>query len=92
VVKFLGYGTYVGDELPTTAAGWLAPALVEEGVTNPKLELDSGKVVWGCECWWGAESGVKAKIEAYREAGWEIVESDIDAIRAELTTDGEEGS
>jgi hypothetical protein len=22
---------------------------------NPKIELDGGAVVWGCECWWGRE-------------------------------------
>jgi hypothetical protein len=24
---------------------------------NPRIELDNGNVVWGCECWWSAESG-----------------------------------
>ena len=23
------------------------------GFPNPKILLDDGNVVWGCECWWG---------------------------------------
>lgn len=25
--------------------------------SNPKIILDDGEVVWGCECWWGPEAG-----------------------------------
>lgn len=25
----------------------------ELNITNPCIKLDSGKYVWGCECWWG---------------------------------------
>ena len=50
-VHFFGYGTYQGDfEHP------------DLGFPNPKIMLDSGRAVWGCECWWGPEEKVKAFI------------------------------
>ena len=54
-VKLYGVGVYVGDEMPPLEvdAGRLAAGL---GWPNPKIVLDSGDVVWGCECWWGPES------------------------------------
>lgn len=36
---------------------------------NPKIELDGGGVVWGYQCWWGAED----KLDGYRTEGYEIV-------------------
>lgn len=44
--------------------------------TNPKIVLDSGKVVWGCECWWGPEEKMRAEI-----AGRRVVDVDIDEAR-----------
>lgn len=52
-VKFFGYGVYVGDEVPGEEVGGF-----NLGFPNPKIELDSGKVVFGCECWWGSEEEV----------------------------------
>ena len=26
-------------------------------IEDPKIILDDGEVVWGCECWWGPEAG-----------------------------------
>ena len=49
-VRFLGYGVYQGDEVPPENIGGF-----NMGFPNPKIVLDNGKVVWGCECWWGAE-------------------------------------
>ena len=25
-------------------------------LTNPRIKLDDGQTVWGCQCWWGPES------------------------------------
>ncbi|MEW6096234.1 MAG: hypothetical protein AB1567_06885 [bacterium] len=52
-VEFLGYGTYVGDEVPIGSVGLFGEICQEQKILNPKIVLDSGKVVWGCECWWG---------------------------------------
>jgi hypothetical protein len=84
IVKFLGYGTFQGCEVPSPdASGWMAESLRKHQRSNPKILLDSGKVVWGCECWWGPEDDIKAKIERYKSQGFTIVEVDIDEIRKE---------
>ena len=37
-------------------------SLMEIGISNPRITLDSGDVVWGAECWWGAESHIQDKM------------------------------
>lgn len=63
VVKFLGYGEYKGDEVPPENTGGFGPLIHESGRTNPKIELDNGSVVWGCECWWGDEEKIRETVE-----------------------------
>jgi len=61
---FLGWGTYVGDEVPPNEGqSSMTPNLTGLRRANPKLVLDSGDVVWGCECWWGPEAEIKAEYE-----------------------------
>lgn len=58
----LGYGTYVGDEVPPNEGHTsLTAYLTGLRQANPKIVLDSGEVVWGCECWWGPEAEIKAE-------------------------------
>jgi hypothetical protein len=78
--RVYGVGVYVGDEVPETAAGFMADDLRSLAIPNPKIVLDNGKVVWGCECWWGEEAKVRARIGSRR-----IVEADIEATRAEVS-------
>jgi hypothetical protein len=76
-VKFLGWGIFEGREVPDgEVGGQMGDVLREHGVTNPKIKLDNGKVVWGCECWWGSEAEVKKMLE-----GRALVEVDIDDVR-----------
>lgn len=56
-VWLIGYGTYQGDHVPPEDAGGF-----NLGIPNPKLVMDDGTVVWGCECWWGPEDKVRASI------------------------------
>lgn len=58
-VKLYGFGTYQGDEVPPKEVDSF---LSELGLYNPKIVLDNGKVVWGCQCWWGSEEKVKTMI------------------------------
>lgn len=51
IVYLYGFGTYQGYEIH--------PVI---GIPNPKILLDNGNVVWGCECWWGSEEKVKQMI------------------------------
>lgn len=78
-VKALGAGTYLGDFVPPEELGSFAALF---GRPNPKLQLDSGKVAWGCECWWGPEEAMLARIEQYKKQGYTVVDVDIEAERA----------
>ena len=79
-VKFLGYGVYAGEEVPTEAAGMMGELLREAGVVNPKLVLDNGDVVYGCECWWGSEARVRKELEGRR-----VIEASISEERKVVT-------
>jgi hypothetical protein len=76
-VAFFGYGTYQGDHVPDQDYGPFCKMLRAEGIANPKIVLDSGEVVYGCECWWGAEAVVHERIERWRNNGVKILEVSI---------------
>lgn len=90
ILKFFGFGVIVADEIPKDAVGFLADILKESGNKNPCIKLDSGKKVYGCECWWGGEEKMKEVLERYKENGFTIVDVDIDEVRKEIK-DGENG-
>lgn len=58
-VKLYGFGIYEGEEIPPKEVNEL---LSEIGISNPKIRLDNGNIVWGCQCWWGSEEKVKKMI------------------------------
>ncbi len=74
-VRFLGFGVYDGEQ--DAPFGPLGASLEEYNEVmrelfgadkpvppfrNPRITLDDGRVVWGCECWWGPEDQIRAKI------------------------------
>lgn len=81
-VRLLGYGVYDGEHEPPfgpmgmpkeefdeVVAEMRAEGTLPEGVafyTNPRITLDDGRIVWGQQCWWGSEEGVKARIGGRR--------------------------
>lgn len=76
-----GYGVYEGDEVPPEdilAAEIGPPALIN--LALPKLRLDDGTVIWGCECWWNTEPMIKAL-----EEGRTIIKPKLDSLRAKAT-------
>lgn len=83
-VRIFGAGVYVGDKVPgedpaiPTPVGFIAE-LRPAGVPNPLIKFDSGKYVWGCECWWGPEEQALKQLE-----GKKVIVDDIDAVRAEV--------
>jgi hypothetical protein len=88
VVELLGYGIYEGDfdpDNPTKdspqAVGFVAEISRRDGRVNPRIRLDNGKIVWGCECWWGSENAVKARLSQWEAAGYSITNVDIDEVR-----------
>lgn len=63
-MKLYGYGVYLGDFVPEDDNVMiLGMSLKEEGIANPKIQLDNGSIVWGCQCYWGSEEKVKEKAE-----------------------------
>jgi hypothetical protein len=75
-VHLLGFGHYVGDEVPTEPTGFFRAifgastwAEVDKACgyavprpSNPKIVLDDGTIIWGAECWWGPESDYAAML------------------------------
>lgn len=85
VVEFLGYGVYEGRFPPVEAVGMIAEMSRDiPDYTNPRIRLDSGKVVYGCECWWGPETRIKATLVDAESRKEKIVEVDIDDVRAKF--------
>lgn len=63
-VFVFGTGVYVGHERPPN--GTLHPfGIVDDAFpadyTNPRIDLDNGKTVWGFQCWWGPEDATRRK-------------------------------
>lgn len=82
-VYIFGFGIYEGDFVPEDGAGgFIGAAARKHNVTNPRIKLDSGKRVYGCECWWGPEAAVRQRIE-----GKTVIERDIDEARAEAAAE-----
>ncbi len=59
VVRLIGYGTYQGEHVPPVEIGDY-----NLGRPQPKLVMDDGQIVWGCECTWGTEEKIKELIGA----------------------------
>jgi len=90
VLDVYGAGVYEGD-FPYGDVTSTAPLSPEEqskhdlhaldhggSLCNPRIRLDSGKCVWGCECWWGPEAALRKEYE-----GYELREVDIEEHRRE---------
>jgi len=59
---FIGFGYRLGCFPTPKSIG--TDLRIREGTLNPKIVLDSGEVVWGCECWWGNAKEIQFKIDA----------------------------
>ena len=71
-----GFGTYQGDEAPPADVyGPMGPA-DQFPVPVPKLVLDDGTVVWGCECHWTSEQEARSTI-----AGRKVFRARIEVLR-----------
>ena len=82
-VHFLGFGVYNGRQVPPPGIGMFGLDAHELGITNPEIILDNGKKVYGCECWWGTETGVQKAIQGKR-----IIHVDIEQYRSEVEANG----
>ncbi len=78
LIFFLGYGTYDGHEIPPSYIGGLGPLLNALQISNPKITLDNGKVIWGCECWWSSADIVQKLLDTHV-----VIDIGIDEARGE---------
>ena len=90
-IDFLGYGVYDGDYIPKEAVGFMAEILKRSGRENPRITLDNGGVVYGCECWWAGEEKVQKLLQTYKENGLEIKMVRIDDVRAKIKAQKDSG-
>ena len=65
-VRMFGVGVRLEDAVPDASVGGFGPILMRMGRTNPRIRLDSGDIVWGCECWWGAEAELDEMVSGRR--------------------------
>jgi hypothetical protein len=73
-VRIYGLGTFEGEHpIADEATGFFAEAARAAGLTNPRIKLDSGKTVWGCECWWAPEG----QFAMYVRMGYALTSIDI---------------
>ena len=54
IVKLYGEGVYEGHKVPDSKP------FNSVGVKNPCIKLDTGKYIWGFQCWWGSKESVEA--------------------------------
>ena len=82
--KFFGYGIYEGDfVLDENVKGHIADMMRELKIENPRIRLDTGKFVYGCECWWGSEKEIQEMLKKIESQGYTIKIVDIDDARNE---------
>jgi len=87
VVQFLGYGKYLGNLVPETDdVKFFGMSLKEKKISNACIQLDSGKKIYGCECWWASEKEVKDILNGAKE----IQTVDIEDYRRECNEAGVE--
>jgi hypothetical protein len=79
IVEVFGCGVYEGEFIPVEAVGVIGRLLRDNKRTNPRIRLDNGGVVYGCECWWGPIEKVQKRL-----AGKKCVEVRIEDKRKEV--------
>jgi hypothetical protein len=95
VIRYYGAGVYEGD-FPYGDTRSAVPMsrteryehdldVLDHGgaLHNPRIRLDNGKYVWGCECWWGPEAELRKRYD-----GCQLVEVDIEQDRKESNGGG----
>lgn len=83
IVEFAGYGVYKGDEIPPKGIKFMGMDLHEMKRENPRIDLDNGHTIWGCQCWWGSEESIKKQLEEYEKDGCTIKITDPSVYSSE---------
>lgn len=73
ILYIFGYGEYIGLRRPSEfkdidkPCGFMGEEMIETDLVNPCIKLDSGEIVWGCECWWGSVEGFERRKKSFKE-------------------------
>lgn len=68
ICYFMGYGKYMDEEIPhQKAKGPLVDVARIAKKKVPKIKLNNGDIVYGCEVWWGQKESVMAVVAAARK-------------------------
>lgn len=59
-----GFGVYLGEETPTEGVTFLG---VPVKIPVPKFKMDSGEILYGCECSWDTEADTKKIIRDFEK-------------------------
>lgn len=91
LILILGGGTYGGCEVPPPnvrgAFGVPVHYLDEE---IPKITLDSGDVVWGCEVYWGPEVEISSEVARRQSDGWMVKKVAVTELGSRVAATDEE--
>jgi hypothetical protein len=90
-VVIFGRGVMTGAEVPTGAVGQIAERLISETSLNPRILLDTGEVIWGCECWWLPEQKGDLWLMELKASGFAMKEISITDLRKHFSVLEERG-
>ncbi|MGP8322376.1 MAG: hypothetical protein ACT6FG_00040 [Methanosarcinaceae archaeon] len=71
-INLAGYGVYKGYEIPLAGIVYMGVDMHDLKRKNPRIDLDNGHTIWGCQCYWGSEEAMKKRIATYIENGYII--------------------
>ena len=75
-VETFGEGVFDGYSIPEGAVGCKAELALNNKCESPRIKLDQGGVVFGCECWFGPPvSFGERKVEKAILSEWRAFES-----------------
>lgn len=89
-VYLYGYGEYIGQkpsEDDLTMETPFGPQTMPKGTPNPQIKLDDGSIIWGYECWWGAEKGFSAKFGNKKVVTVSLAETRAEVARIEAESE-----
>lgn len=85
-IWLLGYGNYLGEQVPDPELGvssWVMEAFgIDRMDPEPCIRLDSGQLVYGCECWWSTEQDIQDLLGMYKK----VELADVDTERRAKVT------
>lgn len=85
-----GRGEFLGTFYPDSAVGALADHIREvdgDDARNPKIRLDDGNIIWGCECWWMDVYRGDMWLMEMASHGYEVLDVDINDVRIRYLED-----